>query len=179
MHNDHIVIDVVAGGIFKGNLLINLRFELGKVDVVALKSVMHFLRDAEEIGAPLDDAPAGLDPSGVHQESHRREKVGNSTAVIGGTNIDDVQISQVSSLREDAVDGGSTNDRFVISDRDQFKSCHICALLGDDHRQLSVPPHCRFWLPFAVDPIGPNTRTYCIQFNELIAPVRAVRSYAD
>ena len=67
----------------------------------------------------------------------------------------------------------------VISDRDQFKSCHICALLGDDHRQLSVPPHCRFWLPFAIDPIGPNTRTYCIQFNELIAPVRAVRSYAD
>ena len=179
MHNDQIVIDVVAHRIFKGDLLINLHFELGKVDVVALQSVMHFLRDAEEIGAPLDDAPAGLDPSGVHQEGHRREKVGNSTAVIGGTNIDDVQITQSLAFERMRSTVEAPTIRFVISDRDQFKSCHICALLGDDHRQLSVPPHCRFWLPFAVDPIGPNTKTYCIQFNELIAPVRAVRSYAD
>ena len=74
MHDDHIVIEVVAGGIFKGNLLINLRFSSVRLMSSPCKSVMHLLRDAEEIRAPLDDAPAGLDPSGVHQRKSSEEK---------------------------------------------------------------------------------------------------------
>jgi hypothetical protein len=47
--------------------MMSLRAE-SKIDVVALQSIMHFVRNRKKIWTPLYDAPTSSQPGTVHQK---------------------------------------------------------------------------------------------------------------
>ena len=68
MHDNKIMIEMVSNRIFKRHFLINSQFQFSKIDVIALQSIMHFLRNREKIWTSLNDAPTSSYPGTVHQK---------------------------------------------------------------------------------------------------------------
>ena len=66
VHHDHVLVDAVPNGVFEIHLFENARLYFGKVNVGALKSVVHFLRDVEEIRSSLDYTPLSLYSEAIH-----------------------------------------------------------------------------------------------------------------
>src|SRR6516162_10026228 len=62
VHYDHVVVDAVPNGVFEIHLFENARLYFRKVNVGALQSVVHFLRDVEEIRSSLDKRHSAFIP---------------------------------------------------------------------------------------------------------------------
>ena len=102
--DDHqIMVEMHAGRVLEHDLLIDVPLQVGEIDLVALKRVVHLLGDAEEVGPALNHAPSGRYAGCVHQQGERRQDLRHAAAVVGGIDIDDVQVAQGRRLGEDPL----------------------------------------------------------------------------
>lgn len=51
--DNNVVVNMIADGVLENNFLVNFHLQFGKINIRALKGIMHLLRDAEEIGRTL------------------------------------------------------------------------------------------------------------------------------
>ena len=122
--DDEIVVDMIPHRVLVHHLLVGLHLQFREVDVVPLKRVVDLLGDAEEIRPALQDPPTRMHARRIHQQRKRGKKLGHTAAVIGGTDIDDVQIRDTPGLAENTVDGFRSDKGFVVLDRDQSRFLH-------------------------------------------------------
>src|SRR6516164_10060547 len=76
VYQDYVVVDAVPNSVFEIHLLENARLYFGEVNVGTLKSVVHFLRDVEEIRSSLDYTPLSLYSEAIHYQRHSRAQFG-------------------------------------------------------------------------------------------------------
>jgi hypothetical protein len=91
VHDDKIVIEKIAHAVLVNHLLEDLFLDPGKIDFSSLKSIVHLLRDGEKIRGSLNHSPLGAKAKAVHKQRERGDRLGHSTAVVGGIEIRDAQ----------------------------------------------------------------------------------------
>jgi len=133
VHDDDVMVEMIAGRIFESDLFVDVELQVRQIDIRALQSVVHLLRDAKEIGPALDDPPSGFDPGTVHQQSGGGQEFGHATAVIGRVDVSHVQVAKARRLLQDAFNGFGADQRLVILHRDQFEGRRM--IQGDRHSQ--------------------------------------------
>lgn len=138
MNDDEVMIEVHANRILVNALLVNSLLLFREIDLVALERIVHLLGDAEEVGPALQHALSHPDAQAVHQERQRGQKFGNATAIVGGIDVDDVQVAGALGLCLDARDRLLVNIRLVVLDLDKAMA-----------RQHLRSPHIRQWSPVA------------------------------
>ena len=77
---------------------------------------MHELRGVEELLAPVDDLPLGLEPDVAHERDERVEDLGHAAAERRGTQVDDAAALERAGELADLLDEVAPDDVGVVGE---------------------------------------------------------------
>src|SRR4030095_5697820 len=100
-------------------------FDAGEINFSALKSVVHFLRDREEIGCALNHSPLRAQSETIHEQGERRNYFSNAAAVVRGIEICDAQAFEFGGFVANSLYDFRFDERLVVFDLGDAIMSHL------------------------------------------------------
>ena len=93
---------------------VDLHLTVAQVDLPPLEGVVHLLGDAEKIGRPMDDPPAGLDARAVHQQRQGSQQLCHATAGIGRIDVDHMEMPERFGFLSDPLNLSGSHELLIV-----------------------------------------------------------------